>query len=186
MPEIRLGDFDHGQETRSQNLACLGVVRDGAEEMVAKSGLKNDDWILICDGRTALLAFNAGDELAPNLQVRKRWEHTVSATHEQGTDKPGRAFSSSDRRRSAVETTDYHRLEETQFLAHVASALEENVAEQVIRNLIVVAPPRAMGILRAAFPSSVRKLVRQEIEKDYVRAPTHEIERRLAKYLAEC
>lgn len=150
---------------------------------MAKNRLRHGDWVLICDSRKALLAFNAGDELAPNLQVRNSWQHSDLATHEQGTDKPGRAFSGADGQRSGTETTDFHRLEEELFLTDVAASLEQNAARQQIEHLIVVAPPRAMGILRRAVPPSLRKLVHHEIEKDYVRMPLPDVEQHLVKQL---
>jgi protein required for attachment to host cells len=153
------------------------------KDAMTNRGLKHGDWVLICDGRVALFAFNAGDQLAPNLQVRQKMEHAELASHEQGTDKPGRAFSGADARRSAMETTDFHRLEEEHFLGRVASALEQKVTGHEIGDLIVVAPPRVTGILRKTLPPSVRKVVRHEIEKDYVRMPIAEVERQVVRQL---
>jgi len=150
---------------------------------MAKNGLTHGDWVLICDSRVALFAVNEGDQEAPNLQVRQKMEHPDLPSHEQGTDKPGRAFSGADSQRSAMETTDFHALEEEKFLKRVASAAEARVAGHEIKHLIVVAPPRVTGILRKVLSPSVRKLVRHEVEKDYVRMPMYEVERQIIKHL---
>lgn len=150
-----------------------------------KDGLRHGDWVFVCDSRKAFLAFNAGDERAPHLQVPQKWEHADPPTHEQGTDKPGRAFSGADSRRAAVETTDFHRQEEERFLTRVAAALEGDLSERGIKRLIVVAPPRVAGILRKSLPPSVRRLVHCEIEKDYVRVPIPDLEARLVKHLGQ-
>ena len=42
--------------------------------------------------------------------------------------------------------------------------------------MIIVAPPRALGVLRAAYSPVLRDAVREEIDKDYVRLPIHQIE----------
>ena len=47
------------------------------------------------------------------------------------------------------------------------------------KSLIVVAPPRALGVLRQAYTASVRGAVRDEIDKDLVKVPVYEIEKRL-------
>ncbi|MGE3871140.1 MAG: host attachment protein, partial [Pseudorhodoplanes sp.] len=41
------------------------------------------------------------------------------------------------------------------------------------------APPRALGMLRQAYTASVRGAVRTEIDKDLVKVPVYEIEKRL-------
>jgi protein required for attachment to host cells len=148
-----------------------------------KNGLEHDVWVLICDGRKALLTENEGDAGSPNLQVRQTLEHPDLPTREQGTDKPGRVFAGVGERRAATEPTDFHALEEESFLKGTAAQLDRAVTEGRIRKLILVAPPPALGVLRRALTPAVRKIVQREIEKDYVRMPMHEVERHLAQQL---
>ena len=44
----------------------------------------------------------------------------------------------------------------------------------------MVAPPRALGVLRPAYSHDLKKAMRTEIDKDLVRMPVHEIEKHLA------
>ncbi len=148
-----------------------------------KNALEHNVWVLICDGRKALLTQNGGDHAAPNLQVRETFEHPELATHEMGTDAPGRVFAGTGERRGATEQTDFHALAEEDFLKKLAAYLERMVSAGRLDNLILVAPPHALGILRHALAPAARKLVRREVEKDYVRMPMREIERRLAEQL---
>lgn len=150
---------------------------------MARNGLEHNTWVLICDGGKAILAENAGDAAAPNLEVRETIEHPDLPTHEQGTDKPGRKFAGVGDMRSATEPTDFHAQAEDAFLRQIASRIERNVGERHIDNLVVVAPPRAIGVLRRAFSPQVKKIVRQELEKDYVHMPIGEIERHLTQQL---
>ena len=46
--------------------------------------------------------------------------------------------------------------------------------------MILVAPPRALGVIRQASTANLRHAVRAEIDKDYVRMPVREIEKHLA------
>ena len=48
------------------------------------------------------------------------------------------------------------------------------------RSLIIVAPPRALGVLRKHYSPKLRGILRAEIERDYVNIPIPEIEARLA------
>ena len=48
------------------------------------------------------------------------------------------------------------------------------------KSLIIVAPPRALGVLRQAYSHNLRTALRAEIDKDFVKLPVHEIEKHLA------
>ena len=47
--------------------------------------------------------------------------------------------------------------------------------------LILIAPPRALGVLRQTYSHSLRAVLRAEIDKDFVKLPVHEIEKHLAE-----
>ena len=149
-----------------------------------KNGLIHGSWVLICDSRKALFAYNAGDERAPNLKIADMLEHPDRPTHEQGTDKPGRTFASVGGRRSATEPTDFQRLSEEDFLGKVADTLDRKLVEHRIKDLILVAPAEVVGFLRKILSSPARKVLRSEIEKDYVRMSVPDIEHHLAKHLS--
>jgi protein required for attachment to host cells len=46
--------------------------------------------------------------------------------------------------------------------------------------LILVAPPRALGVIRQVHAPHLRAALRAEIDKDFVKLPVHEIEKHLA------
>lgn len=152
---------------------------------MAKIGLVSNLWVLVCDGKKALLLQNVGDRVYPKLETREHFAHATPPTRDLGTAEPGRIFSSADTRRSATEPPDYHLQEEQRFLAGVAHHLDRFATEHKIKDLVIVAPPRALGMLRETLPHHLRALVRAEIDKDYVAQPVYEIEAHLAKALAE-
>lgn len=168
-------------------IACLSIrwFDERKGDAMAKIGLINDLWILVCDGRKALLLQNMGDRTYPKFETREAVEHETIPTHEMGSDKPGTTHSSADNRRSSVEPTDMHALAEREFLAKLAHRLDHFATEHKIKNLVVVAPPRALGMLRESMPKHLHAIVRAEIDKDYVSLPLYEIEKHLAKALAD-
>jgi protein required for attachment to host cells len=137
------------------------------------------DWIVVCDGRKALILENIGDRKFPNLHTREVKEHDVLMTHEQGTDVPGRLFASLGPARSAIEQADWHLAGERDFLKQLASELDVAVTSGKTRHVTIVAPPRALGMLRQAYSASLRAAVRTELAHDYVKLPVGEIEKRL-------
>ena len=138
-------------------------------------------WVVVCDGAKALVLENSGTRMHPNLTARHVFEHSNPPDRELGTDKPGRAFSTAGSGRSAMELVDRHEQEEQRFLTKVAAHLDQAILAGDMPSLIVVAPPRAIGILRRAFTSHVRQVVKAEVEKDYVKLPIKEIERHLCQ-----
>jgi len=145
-----------------------------------KLKIRQGDWVIVCDGKKALILENAGDEKFLNLKTKEVQEHADPKTSDLGTDEPGRSFSSVGSGRSAVEQTDWHRREEERFLQKLVSQFDHSVKVGEVKSLVIVAPPRALGVLRQAYSHILRAAVHAEIDKDLVRLPVHEIEKHLA------
>jgi protein required for attachment to host cells len=137
-------------------------------------------WVVVCDGAKALVLEKAGGEDRPmSLKIREVHEHPDPKTSEQGTDAPGRTINSIGEIRSALEQTDWHDQAERTFLAKLADRLDAALLAGKAKALIMVAPPRALGMIRQSYSSHVRDALRAEIDKDFVKLPVPEIERRL-------
>jgi protein required for attachment to host cells len=141
--------------------------------------IRHGEWVVVCDGAKALVLENDGDIRAPNLKTVQVFEQKDLATHIIGTDAPGRTFNSVGSARSAVEQADWHDQAERAFLTQLAQHLEESLASGKTKSLIIVASPRALGMIRPAYSHAVKGAVRIEVDKDLVRMPVHEIEKRL-------
>jgi len=142
--------------------------------------IRNEEWVVVCDGAKALILENAGDTENPNLKTREVYEQKDPATHELGTDKPGRAAGVDGKTRSAVSQTDWHDRTEQAFLEDLAKRLDAAISGGETKSIVMVAPPRALGVLRKAYSSALRRAVRAEIDKDLVKVPVYEIEKHLA------
>lgn len=147
---------------------------------MSKLKLRPGEWVVVCDGAKALVLENVGDEMFPNLKTREVYQQENPTTQEQGTDAPGRAFSSVGEVRSAMGQTDWHAQGERRFLEKLAARLDAAVQAGEAKSLIIAAPPRALGALRQAYSQGVRSAITAEIDKDLVKMPVHEIEKHLA------
>jgi protein required for attachment to host cells len=146
--------------------------------------IPHNGYVFVGDGRKALFLRNEGDEKFPNLKTEHVFlDKDNPATHEQGTDAPPRTFGgpASGGRRSTIEPTDWHDLEEHRFARTVAAAVERIVRERGIEALVVAAPPRTLADLRKEFHADVKKRIIAELDKDLTKQPVHEIERHLVK-----
>jgi protein required for attachment to host cells len=146
---------------------------------MAELKIDNGAWVVVCDGAKALVLENAGNRITPSLTTKEVYEQSDPKTHELGTDKPGRAMGSVGNVRSAVDQTDWHDQAEQKFLAKLAARLDKAVQAGETRSLIVVAPARAIGVLRREYSAHVRQALKAEVEKDYVKVPVDQIVRYL-------
>jgi protein required for attachment to host cells len=151
--------------------------------------IATDTWVVICDGRKALITANAGDAQYLNLRVVEEHESPSPATHDQGSDRPGRVQQSMGGAggvghggsRSSVAQTDWHDEAERAFLKTVAERINRAIAGGEARHLVIAAPPRALGVLRPLLSAATSAALIAALDKDYVNLPLHEIEKRLKK-----
>jgi protein required for attachment to host cells len=142
--------------------------------------IQQGEWVVVCDGAKALVLENTGDAKFPNLKTLEVFEQKDLATHELGADAPGRAFSPAGHGgRSTVEQTDWHDQAERAFLVQLVKHLDAALTAGKTKSLIVVAPPRALGMIRPAYSHALKSAVRAEIDKDLVKQPVHQIEKHL-------
>jgi protein required for attachment to host cells len=78
--------------------------------------------------------------------------------------------------RSAVSQTDWHDQAERAFLTSLAVRLDKAVATGETKAIAMIAPPRALGLLRERYSAAVRQAITKEVGKDLVKAPIHMIE----------
>jgi len=142
--------------------------------------IQRGEWVVVCDGAKALVLENAGDAKFPNLKTVEVFEQKDLATHELGAEPPGRAFSPAGHGiRGTIEQTDWHDQAERVFLVQLAKHLDTAIAAGKVKSLIMVAPPRALGMIRPVYSHALKSAVRAEIDKDLVKHPVDRIEKQL-------
>ncbi len=137
-------------------------------------------WVVVCDGRKALILVNGGDAKFPNLRIREVREQRNPPAHEQGGARPGRVHESAGPARAAVEEADLHEQAERAFLTRLVETLERAVTGGETREIVLVAPPRALGIMRPHYGHALGGAITAEVDRDLVKLPIYEIERHLA------
>ena len=127
--------------------------------------LNHNARILVTDGGRATVFRNAGQVGKPDLRPFKSYHQDNPPTREQGTDKPARANSVSGDR-SSIEVTDFHQQAEDRFVQGIAQDMENDLAAGEFSELIVVAPPVALGVYRKAASQKLQQATLMEINKD--------------------
>lgn len=136
-----------------------------------------DARILVCDGRKALFIRNAGPAGKPMFEIEQEM-HETSAAHsaDLGSDKPGR-LTNVIGPRSAIEGTDWHDAAEEAFLRRAVEAFTALCDANGVSEIVLVAPPRALAVVRKAASKSLQDRVIGAIDKDLTKHPVHEIEK---------
>ncbi len=147
--------------------------------------LTTGTYILVADGKKALVAKNIGTAFEPKLEVLRAEQQDNPANRAQGRDAPGRMPDGGQGQRSAMEATDWHQLAEDEFAATMARRLADMARKGDFDRLIVVAPPKALAALRGAMDDTLRPLVVAEIDKDLTGMALDKITARIMAALDE-
>lgn len=131
--------------------------------------------VLVGDGRKALFLRNKGTPRDVELIVEREVQQDNPPTREQGTDRPGRKFGADGVSRPAIDETDWHDRAEQRFAAEIAATLYEMEHAHKFDELVVVAPPKMLGDLRAAFHPEVAQRIVAEVAKDLTSHPVPEM-----------
>ncbi|HWK40149.1 MAG TPA: host attachment protein [Hyphomicrobium sp.] len=128
-------------------------------------------WILIADGAHARLFANRG----PGKGIEQL--EVINGDHRPDSelvrDNLGRTFESvGDTRHAITPKTDPHRELKRDFAKHLGKVLEQGLAEKAYDRLVIVAPPAALGDLRASLSEPVKHAIYAELDKDLVKTPT--------------
>ncbi len=154
------------QSDRIQDVGSVGVL----------TMKPSKTWILIADGARARLVSVQRQDGAVRIVEEQEFSSDHRANRELGRDKPARVFESHGVTRHAIEAkTDHHRSLKHEFADEVSELLAEKLAQKRFNRLVIVAPPAALGDLRASLPDAVKSKLVAEIAKDLTKTPNADI-----------
>lgn len=153
--------------------------------MQRPSGLPQNALVVVADGEKALFLRNAGDSEDMNLVVARKVEHDNPAAQDWATDKPGRFNDGAGVQRSAVEDTDWHKLEKERFASDLADRLYKAAHQGRIDGVVIVASRVVLSALRKELHDEVRDRIILDIPKVLTDHPVDDIEKHLATALAD-
>jgi len=146
---------------------------------------KKVTWILVADGSRARVLMNKGIGKGLHPAIDGEIAHAVPPTRELGTDRPGRAQQRGTGGRHALEPhVDWHRFEKEKFSKEMAALLDAAAERGVFHRLVLIAPPRTLGELRAALGAKARALIYAEIDKDLTHVTIQELPDHLTRVVA--
>lgn len=138
--------------------------------------IPNQALVLVTDGRKLLFLRNHGDESRIDLRTEAHDERTDQSNSELKTDAPGTSFQSFSSSRSSYEETDFHQQEEDRWVKDAADELKKRALRNDFDALVIIAPPKALGVLRKDLHKEVERRVVATYNKEMTDRPIPDIE----------
>ncbi len=130
------------------------IVADEARARIFSADSPSGDW------------FEQDDLVAPDARLRDRELASDRSGHGVGTGGQGHAFS---QRHTPKEQAAAH------FAERIARALTDGASNQSFQELVLIAPPRFLGLLRDALPERISRLVVHTLARELVSLPETDI-----------
>ncbi len=132
--------------------------------------------VVVTDGRKLLFLRNHGDENQLDLRTEAHDERQDADNTEIKTDAPGTSFQSFSPGRSSYEETDFHQLHEDRWVKETADQLKQRALRNDYDALAIIAPPKALGVLRKELHKEVERRIVATYNKEMTDRPIPDIE----------
>ena len=138
--------------------------------------LPNNALVLVADGRKMLFFRNHGDENQIDLRTESHDARKDRKDREIKTDAPGTTKQSAGYGRSTYEEPDFQQQEEDRWIKEAADELKARVLRGDFDALAIVAPPKALGVLKKCLHKEVERRLVCTVNKEMSGRPIPDIE----------
>ena len=136
--------------------------------------------VLVADGKKLLFLRNKGDEGMIDLRTESHDIREDRKDSEIKTDAPGTQAQSAGYGRPTMDEADFHRQEEDRWVKDAADELKKRALRNDFDSLVVIAPPKALGVLRKELHKEVERRIILTVNKEMTDRPIPDIEELLA------
>jgi protein required for attachment to host cells len=138
--------------------------------------LPHNALVLVADGRKMLFFRNHGDENQIDLRTESHDARQDRKDRYFRTDAPGTVKQSFGFGHSTYEETDFQQQEEDRWIGDAADELKARVLRNDFDALAIVAPPKALGVLKKCLHKEVERRIICTVNKEMSGRPIPDIE----------
>ena len=138
--------------------------------------LPHNALVLVADGRKMLFLRNRGDEAHIDLRTEAHDERADAKDSDMRADAPGTNHQSVGFARSSYQETDSHQQAEDDWVKDAGEELNKRALANDFEHLCIIAPPKALGVLRKYLHKEVERRIFCTINKEMKGRPTSDIE----------
>jgi|GEM_PF-993190 protein required for attachment to host cells len=132
--------------------------------------------VLLADGQRATFLSNEAQGETISLKILHSMAFFNEANRDIQDDRPGHTKVGMSERGTSYEQNDKHQANELSFLQGVVGAIDSVMTEHELSQILLIAEPRALGVLRQHMPSALMDKVVTQLDKDYTKNPLPELE----------
>jgi protein required for attachment to host cells len=138
--------------------------------------LPNQALVFVGDGKKMLFLRNHGDQNQIDLRTEAHDERDDAMDRDLKTDAPGTQSPRVGIGRDTMAETDFHQQEEDNWVKEAADKLKRRALRNDYDALAIIAPPKALGVLRKELHKEVEKRVVLTLNKEMTDRPIPDIE----------
>jgi len=131
--------------------------------------------VLVADGAKLLFLRNHGDQNQIDLRTESHDARRDRKDRDIKTDAPGTSKQSFGYGAPALDEPDYHQQEEDRWVKEAAEELKKRALRNDFDALAVIAPPKALGVLRKELHKEVERRIVLTINKAMTDRPIPDI-----------
>jgi protein required for attachment to host cells len=132
--------------------------------------------VLVADGTKLLFLRNHGDQNQIDLRTEAHDFRDDRKDREIKTDAPGAQSPRVGIGRDTMEETDFHQQEEDRWVKDAAEELRRRALKNDFEALAIIAPPKALGVLRKELHKEVERRIVLTVNKEMTDRPIPDIE----------
>lgn len=138
--------------------------------------LPHNALVLVADGKTMLFLRNHGDENQIDLRIEAHERREDRKDSDIKTDSAGTTRQSGGYGRPTYSETDFHQQEEDRWIKDAADELKARALRNDFGALAIIAPPKALGVLKKELHKEVERRLVCAINKEMSGRPIPDIE----------
>ena len=138
--------------------------------------LPHNALVLVADGRKLLFLRNQGDDAQIDLRTEAHDEREDLKDSDLKTDAPGAVQQSAGYGHSTYDETDFHQQEEDRWIKDAAAEINKRALANDFDALVIVAPPKSLGLFRKELHKEAEKRLLATINKEMSGRPIPDIE----------
>lgn len=138
--------------------------------------IRNGALVFVGDGKKMLFLRNHGDAGLIDLRTESHDEREDQMDRDIKTDAPGTQSPRVGIARDTMEETDFHQQGEDRWVKKAAAELNRRALANDFNDLVIVVPPKALGVLRKELHKETERRVVLTVNKEMTDRPIPDIE----------
>ena len=138
--------------------------------------IPHDALVLVADGKKLLWLRNKGDSEMLDLRTESHDERDDLKDRELKTDAPGPQGQRWGDGRPAMDEVDFHQQGEDRWIKEAADELNRRALKNDFDALVIICPPKALGVLRKELRKDVEQRIVLTVNKEMTDRPIPDIE----------